>query len=44
MDLNVQLYQMSKSMRTQLYIDNLTAIFNPQAVSGLAGKILMRYI
>ena len=32
MDLNIQLYQMSKSMRTQLYIDNLTAIFNPQAI------------
>ena len=32
MDLNVQLYQMSKSMKTQLYIDNLTAIFNPQAL------------
>lgn len=32
MDLNVKLYQMSKSMKTQLYIDNLTAIFNPRAL------------
>lgn len=32
MDLNVRLYQMSKTMKTQLYIDNLTMIFNPQAL------------
>lgn len=32
MDLNVQFYRMSKQMKTQLYLDNLTIIFNPQAL------------
>ena len=32
MDLNVHMYQMSKAMKTQLYLDNLTMIFNPQAL------------
>lgn len=32
MDLNVRWYQMSKSMKTQFYIDNLATIFNPQAL------------
>lgn len=32
MDLNVQFYRMSKQMKTQLYLDNLTTIFNPQAL------------
>ena len=32
MDLNVQFYRMSKQMKTQLYLDNLTSIFNPQAL------------
>lgn len=32
MDLNVQFYKMSKLMKTQLYLDNLTTIFNPQAL------------
>ena len=32
MDLNVQFYKMSKHMKTQLYLDNLTTIFNPQAL------------
>lgn len=32
MDLNVQFYKMSKQMKTQLYLDNLTTIFNPQAL------------
>lgn len=32
MDFNVRWYQMSKSMKTQLYIDKLATIFNPQAL------------
>ena len=32
MNLNVQLSQMSKAMKTQLYMDNLAMIFNPQAI------------
>lgn len=32
MDLNVQFYRMSKQMKTQFYLDNLTTIFNPQAL------------
>ena len=32
MDLNVQFYRMSKQLKTQLYLDNLTTIFNPQAL------------
>lgn len=32
MDLNVQFYRMSKQMKTQLYLDNLTTIFNPKAL------------
>lgn len=32
MDLNLHWHQMSKSMKTQLYIDKLATIFNPQAV------------
>lgn len=32
MDLNVQFYKMSNQMKTQLYLDNLTTIFNPQAL------------
>ena len=32
MDLNVRLAKMTKAMKTQLFIDNLTTIFNPQAL------------
>ncbi len=32
MDLNMRLHQMSSAMKTQLYIENLTSIFNPQAL------------
>ena len=32
MELNMQWHQMSNSMKTQVYIDNLTVIFNPQAL------------
>lgn len=32
MDLNVRLQQMSRSMKTQFYLENLTMIFNPQAL------------
>jgi alpha-glucosidase len=32
MDLNVHFHKMSKRMRMQLYLDNLTTIFNPQAL------------
>lgn len=32
MELNVGLYKMSQAMKTQLYLDNLTMIFNPQAL------------
>ncbi len=32
MDLNVGFHKMSKQMKTQLYLDNLTTIFNPQAL------------
>ena len=32
MDLNVPFYKMSDAMKTQVYLDNLTVIFNPQAL------------
>ena len=32
MDFNVRFDKMSKAMKTQLFIDNLTMIFNPQAL------------
>ncbi len=32
MDLNVRFAKMTKAMKTQLFIDNLTTIFNPQAL------------
>ena len=32
MDFNVRFDRMSKAMKTQLFIDNLTMIFNPQAL------------
>lgn len=32
MELNVSFHKMTKLMKTQLYIDNLTTIFNPQAL------------
>lgn len=32
MDLNVPFYKMSSALKTQLYMDNLTVIFNPQAL------------
>lgn len=32
MDIDVKFSRMSKAMKTQLYIDNLTTIFNPQAL------------
>lgn len=32
MDFNLRWNQISKSMKTQLYIDKLATIFNPQAV------------
>ena len=32
MELNIRLNQMSKSLKTQFYIDNLAMIFNPQAL------------
>ena len=32
MELNVGFHKMSKQMKTQLYIDNLTTIFTPQAL------------
>ena len=32
MDMNVRLAKMTKAMKTQLFIDNLTTIFNPQAL------------
>ena len=32
MDLNVGFHKMSKQMKTQLYLENLTTIFNPQAL------------
>ena len=31
MDINIPFYKMSKAQKTQLYMDNLTVIFNPQA-------------
>ncbi|MDO4166805.1 MAG: glycoside hydrolase family 13 protein [Eubacteriales bacterium] len=32
MDLNVPFHKMSKALKTQVYLDNLTVIFNPQAL------------
>lgn len=32
MDMNIPFYKLSKAQRTQLYMDNLTTIFNPQAL------------
>lgn len=32
MDLNVPFYKMSDAMKTQVYLENLTVIFNPQAL------------
>ena len=32
MELDVKFSKMSKAMKTQLYIENLTTIFNPQAL------------
>ncbi len=32
MDINVSLHQMSHAMKTQLYLENLTMVFNPQAL------------
>ena len=32
MDINIPFYKMSKAQKTQLYLDNLTVIFNPQAL------------
>ena len=32
MDINSPFYKMSKAQKTQLYMDNLTVIFNPQAL------------
>lgn len=32
MDINIPFYKMSKAQKTQLYMDNLTVIFNPQAL------------
>lgn len=32
MDINIPFYKMSKAQKTQLYMDNLTWIFNPQAL------------
>ena len=32
MDFDVRFHKMSKQMKTQLYLDNLTTIFNPQAL------------
>lgn len=32
MDINIPFYKMSKAQKTQLYMDNLTGIFNPQAL------------
>ena len=32
MDINISFYKMSKAQKTQLYMDNLTVIFNPQAL------------
>ncbi len=32
MDLDVRFHNMSKAMKTQLYMENLTTIFNPQAL------------
>ena len=32
MDLNVQFYKISKQMKTQMYLDNLTTIFNQQVL------------
>lgn len=32
MDFNVRFDKMTKAMKTQLFIDNLTMIFNPQAL------------
>lgn len=32
MDLNVPYYKMSNALKTQVYLDNLTVIFNPQAL------------
>lgn len=39
MDLNVPFYKMSDAMKTQVYLENLTVIFNPQALfsDGTAG-------
>ena len=42
MDLNVRLAKMTKAMKTQLFIDNLTTIFNPQALFS-DGKILTEW-
>ena len=32
MDINIPFYKMSKAQKTQLYMDNLTVIFNPRAL------------
>ncbi len=32
MDINIPFYKMSKAQKPQLYMDNLTVIFNPQAL------------
>lgn len=32
MDINIPFYKMSKAQKTQLYMDNLAVIFNPQAL------------
>ena len=32
MDINIPFYKMSKAQKTQLYMENLTEIFNPQAL------------
>lgn len=32
MDINIPFYKLSKAQKTQLYMDNLTVIFNPQAL------------
>ena len=32
MDINIPFYKMSRAQKTQLYMDNLTVIFNPQAL------------
>ena len=45
MDMNVRLAKMTKAMKTQLFIDNLTTIFNPvTALTGIVYRLSRRQV